>query len=86
MANKSFLGDYTSIPESQLSEKVKEELNEETSKIVQLCLKEVEDLLVKERTILDRFAKELLDKEELDYDEIEAIFKEYGKFGISKGI
>jgi cell division protease FtsH len=86
MADKSFLGDYTTIPESQISEKVKEELNEETSKIFQRCLKDVEELLSKERVILDRFAKELLDREELDYDEIDAIFKEYGKFGMYKGI
>ena len=86
MADKNFLGDYTVIPESQISEKVKEELNEETSKLFQQCLKEVEDLLTKERAILDRFAKELLDKEELDYDEIDAIFKEYGKFGMFKGV
>lgn len=86
MADKSFLGDYTVIPESQISEKVKEELNAETSKLFQQCLKDVEDLLTKERVILDRFAKELLDKEELDYDEIDAIFKEYGKFGMFKGV
>lgn len=86
MADKSFLGDYSMIPEGQISEKVKEELNEETSKIIQQCLKDVEELLTKERVILDRFAKELLEKEELDYDEIDAIFKEYGKFGMSKGI
>ncbi len=85
MADKSFLGDYSVIPEGQISEKVKEELNEETSKIIQQCLKEVEELLTKEREILDRFARELLEKEELDYDEIDAIFKEYGKFGMSKG-
>ena len=86
MADKSFIGDYTIIPESQISEKLKEELNDETSKIFQQCLKDVEELLVKERVLLDRFAKELLDREELDYDDIDAIFKEYGKFGISKGI
>ena len=71
---------------TQISEKLKEELNDETSKIFQQCLKDVEELLVKERVLLDRFAKELLDREELDYDDIDAIFKEYGKFGISKGI
>ena len=86
MADKSFLGDYTSIPEGQISEKLKEELNEETGKIFQQCLKDVEELLSRERVLLDRFAKELLDKEELDYDEIDAIFKEYGKFGMSKGV
>jgi cell division protease FtsH len=80
MSEKSYLGDYTVIPESQISEKVKEDLNNETQKIFERCLKDVEELLAKERPILDRFAKELLQKEELDYDEIDAIFKEYGKF------
>jgi cell division protease FtsH len=64
---------------SFLSEKVKEELNKQTQEILQSCLKEVEDLLKKENAVLDRFAQELLSKEELDYDEIEAIFKEFGK-------
>jgi len=79
MGEANLLGDYTIIPESQLSEKVKEKLNEETDKIFKKCVKEVEELLAKERLILDRFAKELLAREELDYDEIDAIFKEYGK-------
>jgi cell division protease FtsH len=88
MSEKSYLGDFTIIPENQISENVKQELNAETSKIMQQCVKDVEDLLTKERQILDRFAKELLKREELDYDEIEAIFKEYGKFtprGTEKG-
>ena len=61
MSEKSYLGDYTIIPETQLSENVKQELNDETNKIFQQCLKDVEDLLLKERQILDRFAKELLE-------------------------
>jgi cell division protease FtsH len=80
MSDKSYLGDYTVIPESQISEKVKEDLNNETQAIFAKCLKDVEELLTKERPLLDRFAKELLEKEELDYDEIDAVFKEYGKF------
>ena len=80
MNDAGLIGDYTVIPESQLSEKVKEVLNNETNKIFHKCLKEVEDLLTKERPILERFVKELLEKEELDYDEIDSIFKEYGKF------
>lgn len=86
MGDRGLLGDYTAIPESQISEKLKEELNEETGRIFQQCIKSVEELLSKERVILDRFAKELLEKEELDYDEIDLIFKEYGKFGLSKSI
>jgi cell division protease FtsH len=79
MGDKNYLGDYTVIPEAQLSEDVKQELNAETNTIIQRCVKEVEDLLTKERPLLDRFTKELLEKEELDYDDIDAIFREYGK-------
>jgi len=79
MSEKGYVGDYTSIPENQLSEKMKEELNEQAQKLFQECLKDVGDLLKKESELLDRFAKELLEKDELEYDDIEAIFKEYGK-------
>lgn len=79
MGSSEIIGDYTVIPESQLSESVKEKLNAETQKIFQTCLKDVDELLKKERVLLDRFANELLTKEELEYDEIEAIFREYGK-------
>ncbi|MFA6321262.1 MAG: AAA family ATPase [Candidatus Omnitrophota bacterium] len=79
MSDAEYLGDYTAIPETQLSDKVKENLNEEVAKIFKQCLKDVEALLLKEKPILERFVKELLEKEELDYDEIENIFNEYGK-------
>jgi ATP-dependent Zn protease len=79
MSDAGFVGDYSAIPETQISESVKEKLNAETHKIIQNCLKNVEDLLKKEWPIVERFVKELLEKEELEYDEIEAIFKEYGK-------
>ena len=36
-------------------------------------------MLKSERVLLDRFAKELLQREELEYDEIEEIFKSYNK-------
>ncbi len=79
MGGNGFVGDYTAIPKSDISEMLKDRLNQETDKIIQTCLKDVQDLLTKERHIFDRFAQELLDKEELEYDEIEAIFNEYGK-------
>jgi cell division protease FtsH len=62
-----------------ISEEVKLTLNKDTQHIMQTCLKEVEDLLKKEEPLLERLAKELVLKEELNYDEIEAIFKEFGK-------
>jgi len=79
MGDEGFLGDYTVIPENQISDDVKANLNLQAQKIIQRCAKEIEDLLIKERDLLERFIKELLQKEELEYDEIEAIFKEYGK-------
>ncbi len=79
MSDKGFLGDYTVVPSSQLSDKIKEGLDEETQKIFNRCLKDVEDLLKKESGLLDRFAEELIAKEELEYDQIEAVFAESGK-------
>ena len=77
--DEKHLGDFTTIPENQLSEQVKEDLNNETQRILKNCGKDVEDLLTQEMPLLDRFANELLTKEELEYDEIDAIFKECGK-------
>jgi cell division protease FtsH len=73
------IGDFTAIPDAQLSENIKEELNNETERILKACAKDAEDVLTKEIALLDRFAKELLEHEELDYDEIDVIFKEYNK-------
>lgn len=79
MGKNEWVGDYSHIPADQLSDSIKEKLNYETHEIMQSCLKEVEELLRKENVIFERFAKELLERNELDYDDIEAIFKEYGK-------
>lgn len=79
MGESGFLGNFKAIPKAELSEGVREKLNGDTNKILHECLKEVEDLLTKERQLLDKFAEELLKREELEYDEIEAIFKAYGK-------
>lgn len=79
MGENGLVGDFTVIPENQISEEVKNRLNQETNRIIQKCLKEVEELLTREKEIFERFAHELLTREELDYDEIETIFAEYGK-------
>ncbi|MEK7382168.1 MAG: AAA family ATPase [Elusimicrobiota bacterium] len=79
MGESGLVGDFTKIPEHQLSEDLKKKLNEETQKLLHRAIREVEQLLRTEEVILDRFAAELLKREELDYDEIEMIFAEYGK-------
>ena len=64
---------------TQISEEMKVKLDNDVQDILQTCLKEVTELLKKEEPILDRLAEELIAKAELNYDEIEAIFKEFGK-------
>ncbi|HNX81396.1 MAG TPA: AAA family ATPase [Candidatus Omnitrophota bacterium] len=75
----SSMGVFRGEASDYLSEKVKEQLNNEVQEILQECLKEADTLLRKEAPLFERFAQELLVKEELNYDEIEAIFKEFGK-------
>jgi cell division protease FtsH len=85
MNSLGFVGDYTAIPEDQISEEVKNSLNQDTLRVLQESEKEVAALLTKERPILDRFAKELVERLELEYDDIVAIFKEFGKESPRKG-
>jgi len=89
MGETGLVGDYTiygsdklSISAEQLSESTKEKLNSETQNVIHKSLVETETLLKKEWVIVERLVKELLEKEELEYDEIDRIFKEYGKSSI----
>ena len=85
MGGDGLIGNFDMIPAGQfqrgdqLSEALKEKLNMETQHILRDCLTEVEALLRSESRILDRFAAELVQRDELDYDEIVSIFMEYGK-------
>jgi cell division protease FtsH len=79
MGDSGLVGDFTQIPPTQLSDELKKKLNDDTQRILSRAMKEVEATLRDEEEILDRFAAELLKREELDYDEIVAIFAEYGK-------
>ncbi len=82
MGSSGMIGDYTIYKEGNallLSEDVKMRLNQDVDKILRECMAEVETLLRQEKDLFERFAHELLQKNELDYDEIEAIFNEFGK-------
>ena len=74
-SEKKLLDNYL----KQISEDMKMRLNQDTDALLKKCLKEVEDLLKAENELFERFARELLTKDELEYDKIEAIFAEYGK-------
>lgn len=79
MGPSGLVGDFTAIPESELSAETKNRLNQDTDKILKQCLADAEALIKKENALFERFAHELIVKGELEYDEIEAIFAEYGK-------
>lgn len=79
MGPSGLIGDFTSIPEHELSDTIKTKLNQDTNQILKECIDQVEDLLKRESVVFDRFAHELLVRQELEFDEIEAIFAEYGK-------
>ncbi len=83
MGPSGLIGDFTLSPDL-LSEEIKTRLNTDVQKIIGDSMKDVEALLRSESVLFERFARELLAKQELDYDEIEAIFAEHGKINPRK--
>ena len=81
MGKSGLLGDYQQISngyDNQLiSQKTRETLDNDVQEILQSCLKEVTTLLTEKKELLEYFAQELLQKEELEYDEIQAIFDKF---------
>ena len=69
----------TRSAESSISEELKAKLDHDVQKIISACRSDAEKILNQERALLDKFAHELLEKEELDYDQMEEIFKSFGK-------
>lgn len=79
MGPSGLVGDYSVVPNEQLSEDTKKQLSRDVEALIKQCLTDVENLLRGEMPLFERFARELLAREELDYDEIEEIFAEYNK-------
>ncbi len=82
MGKSGLVGDFQALRLSNglynVSENTKQILEHDVQEILQTCMKEVEITLLKHKDLLDYFAKELLQKQELEYDEIQAIFKQFG--------
>lgn len=79
MGKSGIIGNFHALEKSSfISDQTKARLDNDVQDILQACLIEVDALLRKEEALLERLARELVLKEELNYDEIEAIFKEFG--------
>ncbi len=68
---------------NMVSEKTKETLDHDVQEILQTCMKDVHEILTQHRDLLEYFSQELLKKEELEYDEIQAIFNKFNLKPIS---
>ncbi len=79
MGKSGFVGDYSSMPKEERSDSLNSRLNTESEEILKEQTDDVERILRSEWKIVERFVKELIAKDELDYDEIAAIFAEFGK-------
>lgn len=81
MGRSGFLGYIDQMVSSYganyISDKTKERLDEDVQEILHSSLTEVTEVLLKNRSLLDYFAQELIKKGELEYDEIEAIFSKF---------
>ncbi len=78
MGGSGLVGNFKQMDKTDLSSQLKQQLNDDVNNILQDSLKDVDQLLRDNKNIMDRFVQEMLTHEELEYDEIEAIFKEYG--------
>ncbi len=83
MGKSGLIGDFHALASRSgdnfvISEKTKETLDADVQDILQSCLKEATQILNEKRELLDAFAQELINKGELEYDDIEAIFQKFG--------
>ncbi|MDZ7695396.1 MAG: hypothetical protein U5R49_00210 [Deltaproteobacteria bacterium] len=67
--------------QKDFSEETARQIDEEIQGIIKQARKEVDDLLKKNRAVLETLARELLEKETLSKEEIETLFQESGVEG-----
>jgi cell division protease FtsH len=82
MGESGFLGNFNSI--DRVSGDIRTKLDSDVQKIIRSAMSEVEQILTREQQLLDTFAAELLKMQELDYDQMEAIFKSFGKARLAR--
>ncbi len=79
MGDSGLVGNYHSLPPNALSDAMRDRLMADTNALLARAHKQAEAIMREHWPIIERFAAELLRRDELDYDEIVAIFREFGK-------
>jgi cell division protease FtsH len=75
MGSGGLVGDFSSMPDNEISDTLKDRLNNESIAIMSSCLSDVETFLKSEWKYVELLATELLEKSELDFDSIDALLK-----------
>ncbi|GHT51185.1 ATP-dependent zinc metalloprotease FtsH [Endomicrobiia bacterium] len=78
MGNSGFIGDFSIIPE-EMSQGLKEKLNNDTISIINSCYSKIEEFLKANWDAVDAIAKRLIKDKELDFDELEETMETVGK-------
>jgi len=81
MGSSGLMGDFDALKDSSgrhnISEKTKEVLDADMQNILQSSLKDTTEILSRHKDLLEYFAQELLNKGDLEYDEIKSIFQKF---------
>ncbi|MCA6070080.1 MAG: AAA family ATPase [Endomicrobium sp.] len=79
MGGNGLIGNFFILPEEELSQSLKEKLNNETISIMKSCCSKTEEFLKANWDAVDAVAKKLVIDKELDFDEFEEVMKTVGK-------
>jgi cell division protease FtsH len=79
MGENSFVGDFSAIPKEEISQSLKEKLNNETLAILNVCKSKADKFLRDNWDAVDAVAKRLVKDKELDFDELEETMALVGK-------
>jgi cell division protease FtsH len=79
MGESGFVGDFSAIPKEEISQSLKEKLNNETLSILSACKSKTHKFLKDNWDAVDVVAKRLIKDKELDFDELEETIATVGK-------
>jgi cell division protease FtsH len=79
MGSNGMVGNFSIIPKEEMSQSLKEKLNNETISIINSCYSKVEEFLKSNWDAVDALANRLIKDKELDFDELEEVMEAVGK-------
>ncbi len=79
MGNGAFVGDFSVIPREEMSQSLKEKLNNETISIINSCYARIEEFLKTNWDAVDAVAEKLISEKDLDPAELEEVMETVGK-------